>query len=446
MSTTIDARRAVSDLLHGLGLDPALATQVTFTGTDAVYDTPYRIGTAAGAALAAAQLVAADLSHAPASFALDLDVAALTTQGYRHVRLEGASVAAPRDPLTGLYGTADGRQIFLHVNFPHHRDRLLGILGAQPAKDSIAAAVATWRAERLEAALAEAGAIAAMARSPEEWAASDQGRAVAALPPVEVTRIGESAPEPARLGPGSGRLSVVDFTRVLAGPTCGRLLAECGASVTRIDNPLYPDLVSYALDANRDKAQVALDLRDPAQHARLLDMIGSADVFMQAYRPGVAEGFGLGTDEPAERRPGLIHASLSAYGHLGPWRDRRGFDSVLQAATGMAMEEGDGIPRLLATSPLDYAAGYLLAFGALVALKRRSETGGSYRVRTSLAQTAHWLGGLGLRDTRASDFADFDAYVAANSIVSPGPLGSVTHIRSPIRSAGTATKALGSDT
>ena len=96
-----------------------------------------------------------------------------------------------------------------------------------------------------------------------------------------------------------------------------------------------------------------------------------------------------------ELRPGLIQLSLSAYGHAGPWSGRRGFDSLVQSATGIAYTEGQaqGLaePGKLPCQALDHATGYLAAFGAMMALRRRAEEGGSWLVRVSLAQTGHWL-------------------------------------------------------
>jgi hypothetical protein len=425
-------RCELAKLLASLDLDPGLSERVDFVGDDTVFATRFRVGTAAGVTLAAANLAAFAAIGRNEGFRVDLDLAALTTQRYRHVLLDGAPVAAPRDALTGLYDTKDGRSIFLHLNFAHHRARLLTLLGAEPTRGSIARRVLGWDAVALEDALAEAGAIGAVARSHAEWTGSEQGRALAGLPPVEVVRIGDSPPEPLRdsAAPLSS-VRVVDFTRVLAGPTCGKTLAELGARVTRIENPRYPDLLSYQLDANRDKEQVTLDLRQPEARDSLREMIAGSDVFLQAYRPGVAEDFGLDGNALARLRPGIVCASLSAYGHVGPWQRRRGFDSVLQASAGLAFQEGEGVPRLLPVSPIDYMCGYLLSLGVAVALGRRAQTGGSYLVRTSLAQAANWLTSLGQSEAGRTP-QDCDRLVREHSIDSPGPLGSVHHLRSPI--------------
>ena len=413
---TETARRSLARLLSesgAQGLDPAA---VTFSGADDLYSGPFQSGHATGAALAAAILAA----RPERALALDLDHASLISEGYRHVLLDGQSVAAPRDPLTGFYETGDGRQIFLHVNFPHHRARALALLRAEPSRESLQQAISEWQMPVLDAGLMAAGAISAPVLMPQEW--RDLSRD---LPLVSIEKIGDRAPQ------SSEAPRVVDFTRVLAGPTCGRLLAELGADVTRIDHPLYPDLVSYRLDASRDKKEVTLDLRVPEQRAELFTLISKADVFLQAYRPGVAEHLGLSAAALCAQYPGLIHASLSAYDEGTVFSGRRGFDSAVQAASGMALVHGEGSAKLLPTSPLDYAAGFLLAFGVNEALRRRARDGGSYRVRTSLARVASWLLTLRHEDTPPENAERMTAMIATYSQESVTPQGVIRHIASP---------------
>jgi hypothetical protein len=189
MMTAEDALRA---LLDGAGWPRADAARVTFTGRDDLYPCRFQAGVATGVALAAASLAL----PGPRTIAVDVDHAALMSEGYRHVRLDGASVAAPRDALTGFYETRDERAIFLHVNFPHHRARALEVLGAASDKESIATRVRTWDCDALDDALARAAAIAAPALSFAQWDASEHGRAIASLPLIEIERVGDAAPRP----------------------------------------------------------------------------------------------------------------------------------------------------------------------------------------------------------------------------------------------------------
>ena len=223
---------------------------------------------------------------------------------------------------------------------------------------------------------------------------------------------------------------IVDFTRVLAGPTCGRVLAEQGAKVTRIDNPLYPDLVSYRLDANRNKIEARLDLRQPDDQAQLLHLLRDADVFLQAYRPGVAENLGLDAASLGRVNEGLVHASLSAYDEGCIFAGRRGFDSAVQAACGIALANGNGTAKLLQTSPLDYAAGFLLAFGVNEALRRRAREGGAWRVRTSLARVASWLLDLQHDKAPADNPARLSGMIVQYMRETDCGLGRVRHIAS----------------
>src|SRR5262249_15183578 len=126
-----------------------------------------------------------------------------------------------------------------------------------------------------------------------------------------------------------------------------------------------------------------------------------ADVFSQGYRPGTLGGRGLSPEELATLRPGLVYVSLSAFGHAGPWSGRRGFDTVVQTVSGMTSRQAEVVPgktrgpQFYPVSAIDYCTGYLMAFGAMVALERRARQGGSWLVRISLAQVGKWLADLG---------------------------------------------------
>lgn len=425
------ASNAVRQLLSLAGVSDREAMDVTFTRRGDVYPTPFRIGAATAAAIAAVKIAAKQVSGGLEPTVVDLALSAATTAGFRYILLDGLPVSPPRDPLTGFYLSGDNRQIFLHLNFPHHRERTLSLLKTRAEKEGVTRAVRGWSASDLEERIIAAGACAAVSMSNEEWRLTGQYAAIKDLPLISIEKVDESQPEPVtgRL-PLSG-LSVIDFTRVLAGPTCGKVLAELGADVTRIENPHFPDLVSYQLDANRDKRQLQIDLRKREDVGRLLRMVRQSDVFVQAYRQGVATGYGLSPDILLKMRPGLVYASLSAYGDCGPWGQRRGFDSVVQASTGLAVTQGKGQPTLLPTSPIDYISGFLLAFGINMALARRAREGGSFLVKTSLVQVADWLSSMGLQDVR-SDTGDIPELIKAYTVETRTATGVVSHLRSPM--------------
>jgi crotonobetainyl-CoA:carnitine CoA-transferase CaiB-like acyl-CoA transferase len=179
---------------------------------------------------------------------------------------------------------------------------------------------------------------------------------------------------------------VLDLTRVLAGPVAGRALALLGAQVLRVDPPHLHEIDWQHRDTGQGKRSALLDLGSTDGAAVMDDLLGTADVLLTGYRPGALDRFGLG-----ENRPGLIRGSVSAWGTEGPWADRRGFDSIVQAATGIALIEGGEHPGALPVQALDHGSGYLLAAGVVDALAMRTGDGIGRTVSVSLARTARWL-------------------------------------------------------
>ena len=298
---------------------------------------------------------------------------------------------------------------------------LLRLLGCRHEKAEVARALRTWRALDFEEAAAAAGLCATALRDFEAWDAHPQGQAVPLLPLVSIERIGDAPPEPLRPAqrPLSG-VRVLDLTRVIAGPVCGRTLAAHGADVLLVTSPNLPACWWPIRGGASCRPISTSSRRRGARRSRSL--LRRADVFVQGYRPGGMRSLGFGPDQAARIRPGIIYASLSAYGAEGPWAGRRGFDSLVQTASGFNAAEaeaaGAGEPKPLPAQALDHASGYLLAFGVLTALLRRVNEGGSWQVRVSLARTGHWLRGLGrlpqgfdcpeLERNRATGFAGGD--------------------------------------
>jgi crotonobetainyl-CoA:carnitine CoA-transferase CaiB-like acyl-CoA transferase len=332
---------------------------------------------------------------------VDMRHAAIEFRSERYMRLDGKPPGPAWDKIAGVYRTGDGRHVRLHTNFPHHRDGMLKLLGCAYEREAVQAALLEWQAEPFETAAAEAGLVATMLRSPAEWTAHPQGRAVAALPLIEIEKIGEAPAVPLAGNPErplSG-VRVLDLTRVIAGPVCGRTLAAHGADVMRITAQHLPGLPNLDIDMGRGKLSTQLDLRSEEERERLAALLRESHIFVQGYRPGALASLGLSPEACAELRPGIIAVTLSAYGHGGPWTGRRGFDSLVQNACGINWTEAEakGVPppKELPAQALDHASGYLMAFGAMMALRRKMQEGGSWLVRVSLAQTAHWLTQLG---------------------------------------------------
>jgi crotonobetainyl-CoA:carnitine CoA-transferase CaiB-like acyl-CoA transferase len=359
------------------GPEPQIAVQGS-SGLDAPLPVP---GLAVGAV--AAQLLAARaLTGGPARLTVDAAHVGLSFRSERHAVLAGRRVGAGFAPLSRFWRTGDG-WLRLHGNFPHHRAAAVSVLG-----EDVETGAARGGAEELETAVVAAGGAAAAVRTPEEWLAHPQGRAVAALPLLSLRRTTEGPPCAVPLG----GLRVLDLTRVIAGPVATRTLASHGADVLRIDGPRLPEDRGSLVDTGAGKRHVVLDLAAPSGRRAVEDLLAAADVVVQGYRPGALDAFGLDPASLAERHPHLVVVRLSAWGVTGPWAGRRGFDSLVQAATGIATRCGTpDSPGALPAQALDHGTGHLAAAVVLNALARRREEGGGWYGELSLAQTAHWL-------------------------------------------------------
>jgi len=299
------------------------------------------------------------------------------------------------DAVAGLYQCKNG-WIRLHTNLPHHRRVALSVLNAAPTRKAVAQAAQSWRAEELETAIAQAGGVATMMRSAADWAAHPQGQAVAQEPLIDWVSPRHTAAKnwgatPAR--PLNG-LKVLDLTRVLAGPVATRTLAGFGAQVLRIDPPDWeePNVIP---DVTLGKRCARLDLTLPKDRATFEALLSDTDILVHGYRKGALSGLGYGLAARQEIRPDLIEASLNAYGWTGPWATRRGFDSLVQMACGIA---DSGMRRAKAAEPtplpvqaLDHATGYLMAAAVIRVLTRAAQGGGVQNARLSLARTAALL-------------------------------------------------------
>ena len=389
------------------GCDPTALRSVSLTGTEPGLPSVYRVGSLASATIAATGLAAAEYHRLRTGRRQQVSVpmrhALAAFRSERYLRIDDGPPPALRDPVTGFYETRDGRWIQLHTNFAHHLQGVLKVLGCSHDRAAVAAAIHGWDGATLDQTLADAGLCAALIRTPDEWAALDQAKALAGLPLFEIERIGDAPAQPPHRGGADRPLTgvrVLDLSRIIAGPVAGRALAHHGADVLMINGPHLPNIAPLVIDNGRGKRSAVVDLRDAAGRETLRRLAGDADVFLQAYRPGALAGHGFGPEELARMRPGIVYVSVCAYGHEGPWAQRRGFDSLVQSASGIAFTErqaaGGAEPRHLPCQALDHATGYLAAFGAMVALTRRATEGGSWHVRVSLAQTGQWLQSFGL--------------------------------------------------
>lgn len=416
-----------------------IAGEAQLAGADPVLRTPYRVGAAGAAALGAVGLAAAQLwelrTGRRQQVFVDLRAAAAALKSGAYLRIDGKPPPAPWDPMSGFYAVRDGRWVSIHCNFVNHRRAALEVLGTPEDREKANAAARAWDGAALEEAIHKAGGCAGLARSAAEWASHPHAAAVATQPLLEILRIGDAPPEP--LPPGDRPLSgvrVLDLTRVLAGPTCARTLAEHGADVLKLTAQHLPDSGAIELDTGLGKLAAFLDLRTDEGKGQLRELLGRADVFSQSYRPGALAARGFSPEMAARVRPGIVYASLNAWGQTGPWKERRGFDSIVQTVSGMALAQGDGsTPKLLPCSAIDYVSGYLMAYGVMVALGRRAKEGGSWLVRVALARTGKWIVDRGSVDPSVPHAAIPEGLTQETA----SPAGHITHLKPVLQMSAT---------
>ncbi|HET9489273.1 MAG TPA: CoA transferase [Methylomirabilota bacterium] len=439
---------ALRTILAVAGWDDERARAVEIAGgTDPILPTPFRIGETAAAALAAVGLAVSDVwalrTGRSQEVAVDTRQATASLRSGHYLQMNGADVSTERNVVMGVYPARNGRFSYLHCNFPNHRAAALRVLGVAEDREAVRRAVARWDALELEEAIIVANGAGGMVRTGDEWARHPQAAAIASLPLMEIVKIGDSPPE--KLPDGDRPLSgirVLDLTRVLAGPTCARTLAEHGADVLKITAAHLPNIGYQEYDTGHGKLSAHLDLRERSDVKILRGLVRETDVFSQGYRPGTLGNRGFSPEELARLRPGLVFVSLSAFGHAGPWASRRGFDTVVQTVSGISSRQGELFPgpepgpQFYPVSAIDYLTGYLMAFGALVALARRAREGGSWLVRISLAQVGRWLVGRG--EVPAAELKDVPKEFTPLelerwSMTSETPVGRLRHLRPVLR-------------
>ncbi|KAI4525555.1 CoA-transferase family III [Schizophyllum commune Loenen D] len=427
--------RPARTLWTSLGLPSSEAQTLKLsTNPDLAINSSFRIGEAAQTSIGLSALSAAYFNKLRTSVQQEVSVdarrATLEFHSEVYYTLNDKPPPALWDAIAGLYATEDGH-VRIHTNFPHHRRGILDILDIPDhtgvTRTDVQARLARWKAVDFETEAAKRGMCATALRTLEEWDEHPQAEALRDVPPVQLIKIGDAPRREVSRDDAVPRyalegIRVLDLTRVIAGPVAGRTLAAHGADVLLVTSPNLPDLPSLDVDTSRGKRTTQLDLNNDSDKRTLTELASTCDVFLQSYRPGALAAKNLGPADLAKARPGIVYASLCAWGWEGPWKDRRGFDSLVQTATGFNAAEGEAFasahqgeewkPRPLPVQALDHAAGYLLAFGINAALCKTITEGGSWEVRVSLAGVGQWIRGLGRLSPE-------DAFLRATPLPSP---------------------------
>jgi len=427
-----DVDRAIT--LAGL---PIPDSDIEISGADPVFYGPFHLGEGAAVTQAligskvdqiwrehghTAQQIKVDVRHAAAS----LNSAMLLSVPKMPVR------DTLGENLRRIYKCADGRYFQLHSNFgdTHALAAELGVSTHASVKE-IADVMSGRNSFELEDLLVRKNLTGGVVRTTEEWATHEQGEVLSGKPAVEITKIGDSPPEPIKSDSRPlSNLRVLDLTRLLAGPTCARSLAEHGAEVLHVASPHLPTIEVFEMDTGHGKRQIHIDLNDSSQADTLRNLAKTADVFNQGFRKGALDKRGFGADDMAKLRPGIIYVSENCYGHEGPWANRPGYEQYSQIISGLADLQGKlapsdpnddartalgddpQAPRLVGAAVNDYTTGYFAAYGVLEALRRRAIEGGSWHVQVSLTQSAMWYQNLGLikgvtPDTNLGNVSEF---------------------------------------
>ncbi|WP_223628573.1 CoA transferase [Microbacterium sp. EST19A] len=389
-------RELLSRVWAELEADPRVLDDVVDRSVSVPLPSRLSTGGLAGASVGAATLAA---GRPPSS--LDPDRIAVAYRSDRVLTIDGAAPPV-WSPFSGFWRAADG-WIRTHGNYPHHAAGLRTGLGLRDDADAeqVRDAVAERAGAEAVAAIVAAGGLAVPVLRDDP----DDDGARRRAPLLDIGRA-ETPDGLRRSVAGSAGLPldgirVLDLTRVIAGPVCTRTLALLGADVLRIDPPELPEPEWQHLDTGHGKRSALLDARSDRIH----ELLAEADAVVLGYRPAALERLGLGIEALRERHPGVVVAQLSAWGADLP--DRAGFDSLVQAESGIALVESpDGDrPGALPAQALDHSAGYLLAAAVTTLLHRRAVEGGSWSVRTSLRRVAAELLGMPRREEPAPEVA-----------------------------------------
>ncbi|KAI3539666.1 hypothetical protein CABS01_06262 [Colletotrichum abscissum] len=449
----LTAQGVVEEIWAGLGLPSDSLSSVNLeNGGAPTLPSSFKVGILAQSsialsALAASQIHALRNAAAVPKVDVPLQHATVEFKSERLYTLDGKPTPSPWGPIGGLHKTSDGH-VRIHDSFPNHADGILKMVGLPVGsnRQQLSDKVVDWASIDLETAATVEGKMAAYAlRSYRQWDALPQSKAISDFP-IEIAQLSSAGFEglPERMAAGNSKclqgLRVVEMSRVIAAPLCGKTLAAHGADVIWVTSPNLPDLPTMDRDFGRGKRTVQLDIHNHSDKAQLIELIQTCDVFVQGFRPGSLASYGLSSEELVKINPSIIIANMSAFGPQGPWSNRRGYDSLVQTCSGMNVSEAEHAGQGEAARPtpcqaLDHAGGYLLATGVTAALYKRAKSGGSYKVDVSLAGVMKYLRSLG-QYSGASGFEGVGDYEKPEDVPSEffetrktgfGPMTAIRH-------------------
>ncbi|OJZ91389.1 hypothetical protein ASPFODRAFT_41819 [Aspergillus luchuensis CBS 106.47] len=411
--STFTSRDTITYLWQGLRLPPDTLDSLCISEPpNPGFPSSFKIGHIAQASIALSALLASQIHSlrnniAPPKVTVPYDHACIEFNSARLYTLNGQPPSSDWGLIGGLYRSSDG-YVRVHDSFPNHREGTKSLLGCSPTatRDDVASKISAWRSVDLETTAVDAKLAITALRSYEQWDVLPQAKAIADFP-ILLRKIGDApAGLPARIGPHADKclrgLRVLELSRVIAAPLCGKTLAAHGADVLWVTSPHLPDLPGLDREFGRGKRTVQFDLQDEQDTEEFFALLDDTDVFIQGYRPGSLAARGLSPESIMNRRPnrGIIYANMSAYGPDGPWSARRGFDSLVQTCSGMNVSEAEHFgageaARPLPCQALDHAGGFFLASGIMAALYKQATEGGSWQVDVSLAGVMKYLRSLG---------------------------------------------------
>ncbi len=346
---------------------------------------------------------------------------------------------------TRFWQTGDGRWVLPQGHYPKQRTETLKLLGTYDEPDAVAAAIARWNAPDLEEAGAAAGVVMPMLRTTEDFLALPQYTDVlAAMPLIELAKIGDSDPEP--FAPGGTPLAgirALGLSHVIAGGGIGRTLALHGADALNVWAPFAYEAMTAFHTAQYGVRTTRIGYDGRRGGEKLRELARTGDVFYTNRRPRLQERLGVSAAQLAEMRPGIVHASVTLHGEHGPWAGRAGFDQTAGSIVGMMLLEGSAEqPKLpVVTVVNDWIVPWLATAGITAALMRRATEGGSYRVHVSLTRVAAWILSLGIFDkdyaAEVAGQGERHAYLDPELIVSDGPLGRYQGVTEQVRMSAT---------